>query len=101
VKNSIAATGEVEYVTRRTVGVALNGGPQIPVRKAWLHVYRRGEHVRVRWQPDRTYPGQLLTRARMDTFRGLWLAPAGVIATGVLFMIGGAVRSITLNVDTE
>jgi hypothetical protein len=101
VTQSIATDGTVTHTTRSTVGVDLAGGPQLPVKKPWLHLYRAGQRVRVRWQPDRTYPGQLTTTARIDSFSGLWLGPAVVMGVGAFFIIGGIVRSVTFSVSGE
>jgi hypothetical protein len=91
IEGSRSATGPVSWSTRYTLGVTPDGEVSpVLVNKPWLHLYRIGERVPIRYDPRRHYPGQLSPYGRVDNFAGLWFGPAMFTGTGLLLLCAGA-----------
>jgi hypothetical protein len=91
IERSRSATGAVSWSARYTLGVTPDGERSpVLVNKPWLHLYRIGETVRIRYDPRRHYPGQLSPYGRVDSFAGLWFGPAMFTGAGLLLLCAGA-----------
>jgi hypothetical protein len=89
VERSDVVEGTVAYTTRYTLGVQPDGeGPTVSVRRPFLHLYGRGQRVRIRLDRDAALPGRLGVAGRIDSFAGLWLLPSLLAAFGLLLTAG-------------
>jgi hypothetical protein len=79
-------------MSRRRIGVQPEGMQiSLTARRPILHFYRIGQTVDVLYIPERAYPGQLLTQARIDSFSGLWLGPLSIAIAGFALIAAGLV----------
>jgi len=96
IARSVVARGEVAWFTRYRMGVTPTGQSlSVIVRKPFLHWYRRGQSVEVRYDPRHYVPGRIGAYGRINSFYALWLGPATVLLTGLLLTAAsiGSMRS--------